>query len=242
MTRRILSGALVAGLLAGLVAALLQLATLVPLILEAEVFETAAGAAPGQLHAEAAEPAVPVAVPVADGSGGGTLWRAFGTVSMTLVSYSGFGLLLGAGMALAARAGVAPSARTGLMWGLAGFAAVHLAPAVGLAPELPGAQAAALQARQAWWILCVAATAAGLGCLAFGRGWPVLAGGVALILLPQLVGAPQAPTEAGLVPPGLAAAFVARSLGVAAVGWALLGTIAGALAAVPPPALRARAA
>ena len=221
MTRRILSGALVAGLLAGLLAAALQIGTLVPLILDAEVFET--GGAVAHAHAEGAAPHVHAAA--------SELWRHFGTLAMTLVAYAGFALVLGAGMALAARAGHRLDARTGALWGLGGFAAVHLAPAVGLPPELPGADAAALGARQAWWVLCVASTGLGLAALAFGRGAAPVALGLALVALPHLLGAPQVPSHDGLVPPGLAATFVARSLGVAAVGWLALGTLAGALAA-----------
>lgn len=220
MSPRILSGALVAGLVAGLLAALLNLWTLTPLILEAEGFE-GAHLHDGEEHVHAAEPA--------------GLSRAFGTVATTLVAYAGFGLLLGAGMALAARSGVAVDARRGLLWGLGGFAALHLAPAVGLPPELPGLEAADLSARQAWWALTVAATALGLAILAFGRGAAQAALGAALILLPHALGAPQAGGHQGAVPPGLAAAFATRSLGVAAVSWALLGALAGAWAARPAP-------
>lgn len=221
MSFRILSGALVAGLVAGFVAALLNLWTLTPLILEAEGFE-GAHAHDGVEHTHAAEPP--------------GVSRAFGTVATTLVAYAGFGLLLGAGMAMAARSGVAVDARRGVLWGLAGFAAVHLAPAVGLPPELPGMEAADLAARQAWWTLTVAATALGLAVIAFGRGGPYAALGAALILLPHALDAPQAGSHGGAVPPGLAAAFATRSLGVAALSWALLGALAGAWAARPAPA------
>lgn len=217
VTSRILSGALVAGLAAGLLAALLDLWAVTPLILEAEAFEL------GAAHAD---------------GGGGTdlqaveagLPRAFGTVATTLVAYAGFGLALGAGMALAARAGHGIGLRRGAAWGLAGFLAAHLAPAAGLPPELPGMAAADLAARQAWWALCVGATAMGLAALAFGRGAAWIALGAALILLPHALGAPQPPSYEGLPPPGLTAAFATRSLAVAALAWVALGALAGALA------------
>lgn len=226
VTSRILSGALIAGLGAGLLAALMTLWTLTPLILQAEGFETGTehahdGSAP-HVHAEAPD-----------------LARALGTVAMTVVAYAGFGLALGAGMALAARAGHAVDARRGLLWGLGGFLAVHLAPAVGLPPDLPGMIAAELAARQAWWALCVGATATGLAALAFGRSPPWIALGAALILMPHALGAPQPPTPWGLVPPGLTAAFATRSLGVAALAWAVLGALAGALAERRPFLARA---
>ncbi len=220
MTARMLSGALIAGLAAGLLAAILNLWTLTPLILEAESFEGAHIHVHdnGTEHVHAAE----------DAPGG--LSRATGTVAMTLVAYAGFALVMGAGMALAVRAGHRLDARTGLLWGLAGFAAVQFAPAAGLPPELPGTESASLAARQAWWVLCAGATAAGLAALAFGRRAVFVALGLALLLLPHAIGAPQPPSHDGTVPPGLAVAFAARALGVAALSWALLGTLAGALA------------
>jgi predicted cobalt transporter CbtA len=66
-------------------------------------------------------------------------------------------------MALAARSGHDLDARRGLLWGLGGFAALHLAPAVGLPPELPGMASADLAARQPGGPLR-GATATGLAC------------------------------------------------------------------------------
>jgi cobalt transporter subunit CbtA len=223
VTSRILTGALIAGLAAGLLAALLNLWTLTPLILAAEAFEG------GEVHLHEDGAAHVHAAPEAGASG-----RAFGTVATTLVAYAGFGLVLGGAMAFAARHGHRIDARTGALWGLAGFAAVQLAPAVGLPPELPGMDSAALAARQSWWALCVGATALGLASLAFGRSAAWLALGATLVLAPHLLGAPEPPTHEGLVPPGLAAAFATRSLGVAALSWAVLGALAGALAERAP--------
>jgi len=53
----------------------------------------------------------------------------------------------------------------------AGFVAFSLAPAAGLPLGLPGMAAAALEARQIWWVCTVAATAAGLALLAFPPAW-----------------------------------------------------------------------
>ncbi|HVG49165.1 MAG TPA: CbtA family protein [Rubellimicrobium sp.] len=232
MTSRVLTGALIAGLVAGLLAAILNLWTLTPLIVRAEVFEAAhvaQGAPEVHVHADGTEH-----VHAAPDGGTGMLDRALGTVAMTLVAYMGFGLVLGAGMAAASRQGHRLDARTGLLWGLAGFAAVQLAPAVGLPPELPGMEGASLVARQSWWVLCVGSTALGLAALAFGRTLSWLALAVALVLLPHLLGAPQPPGRESLVPPELAAAFATRSLGVAALSWAALGSLAGVLSERAP--------
>lgn len=117
----------------------------------------------------------------------------------------------------------------GLLWGLAGFTAFALAPAFGLPPELPGSVAAELVARQIWWVTTSAATAAALALMVFVRApWAILIG-VAVLIVPHLIGAPQPPEGSGVVPPELAAAFAARSLVVNAVFWALLGLATGAL-------------
>ena len=98
--------------------------------------------------------------------------------------------------------------RQGLFWGFAGFAVFTLAPGLGLPPELPAMPAADLAARQAWWIGCVLATAAGLALIVFGRPPALAALGVALLVLPHLFGAPQPPGHASPVPADLHRDFV----------------------------------
>ena len=66
------------------------------------------------------------------------LWT---TVFFGLV-YVAYALILVAGFGLARVYGKVITAREGLLWGIAGFAAFQLAPAMGLAPELPGTLAA----------------------------------------------------------------------------------------------------
>lgn len=251
MFKRLFAGALFAGLGAGALAALIELTFVVPLIHEGELYETGAlihfGAAGSQEHAhdEAAAPATAGAVALSDvapaaeaehnhsGHDHGDapenpLARAISTTGFFMVSYTGFALLLIAGFALAERAGHAVSARTGVIWGLCGFFAVQLAPGFGLPPELPGGAGAALEARQLWWVVCVASTAGGLALLAFGRNALAFGAGAVLLAAPHLFGAPTA-AFAGVAPPELSAHFTARVLGAGAVCWALLGTIAGAI-------------
>ena len=73
------------------------------------------------------------------------------------------------------------------------------------------------------------ATAAAIGLMLFaGAAWAIPVG-VALLVAPHVIGAPHPPAGAGRVPPELAAAFAARSLGVNAAFWALLGLATGAL-------------
>jgi cobalt transporter subunit CbtA len=120
-------------------------------------------------------------------------------------------------------------ARRGLLWGVAGFAAVSLLPALGLPPELPGTPAADIADRQLWWLLTAAASAGGIGLMVFGRNWGVIATGLALVIAPHLIGAPVPPSHDVSYPGALAGEFVVASLVVSAVLWSLAGLVSGAL-------------
>ncbi len=218
MLRRILWTALAAGLVAGVFVSLAQEIEVVPLILEAETYE--AGAAP---HDEAAAAAGGEHEDGAWAPGDG-IERALFTFLANLLTAVGFALLLGAGFALH---GGPVDARRGALWGLAGFAAFALAPAVGLAPELPGSVAADLGARQVWWLGTAVATAGGIALIVFARARWLKALGVALIAVPHLIGAPRPDGHGGALPPELAAEFAVASLVVAAMFWAVLGTASG---------------
>jgi len=238
MLRRILSAALGAGVGVGLLLAALQQVALVPLILEAEKYEQGPSPDKGAMNSVPREPAevvLPALVAGAQAHGheaqasvtdADRLWRTISATIATTLASVGFALVLVGAFAVSGRP---VGAREGVLWGLAGFAAFALAPAFGLAPELPGAVAGDLAARQIWWTGTVAATALGLALLAFGRLPSIAALGLAVIALPQLVGAPHGGAGAGSAPPELAAAFAARTLVVAAVFWAVLGWAGGAL-------------
>jgi len=120
-------------------------------------------------------------------------------------------------------------ARRGLLWGIAGFAALSLLPALGLPPELPGTPAADIFERQTWWLAAAAASAGGIALLVFGRHWALMAAGVALILAPHVVGAPLPPSHDVTYPGALAGEFVIASLVVSALLWSLSGLAAGGL-------------
>ncbi len=217
MLKRILLASLVAGLVGGIVISIVQEFTTTPLILHAEQFENAPASgqstAPAGGEAEAWGPT--------DGIER-TLFTSFGNI----VAGVGFALMLVAGFALH---GGEVDGRRGVLWGVAGFAVFSLAPALGLPPEVPGALAAELVARQGWWLAAVAATALGLGLMVFTRKtvWIVL--GVIVLAAPHVIGAPHPEKLGGPVPPELAAHFVAASLVTAAVFWAMLGWLSGTL-------------
>lgn len=244
MMKRMVASALFAGFAAGLFAVLLHFAFVEKLILLAEEYEAGAlvhfpsGDAGHQHDAPAAndsqQPAMTAATEGEQAMTGhdhqhqadedtSPILRHGLTVLFACLIYSGYGLILVAGFALANQFGQVIRVRDGLLWGLAGFAAVQLAPAMGLEPELPGTLSAGLDARQVWWVGTAIATAAGLGLLGYGRGLVVRLAGLVVMALPHVIGAPEIEGFHGVVPPELASRFAARSLGVGLIAWLVLG-------------------
>lgn len=222
--RSIVFAATVTGLVAGLFLAVVHHFTTVPYILAAETFEVSGGevapAEHGQAGGHEAAPASQESWTPADG-----FERTFYTVVADIVTGVAFAFLLIAGYALSGR----PIGwRRGLLWGLAGFASVMIAPAVGMPPGLPGIEAAPLGVRQAWWIGTALATAGGLGLLAFLRTPWSAAVAVLLIAAPHLIGAPPPPDVTTLVPASVRQGFIAAVTVSSFLFWAVLGVI-GAL-------------
>lgn len=219
MFSKVVVSALIAGFGAGLFAAVLQFAFVQPILLHAELFETGAlthfGADPSAAH-------------VAH-DGGIDIMRDGLSIMFSALIYVGYALMLLALMVFAEERGQPITARTGLIWGIAGWITVQMAPAFGLAPELPGMNAADVEARQIWWFATVAATGLGLWFVAFGRNWAMW--GVAIILLaaPHIIGAPMPDTLTGPAPPELGAEFAARAIGTGLAVWAVLGLLLGAV-------------
>lgn len=229
MLYRILLVGLLAGLIAGTASTALQLAWAVPLIQQAEAFEPATaepghGAGPHSHDGHTQEH---------DRHAHGEAWAPTDGASRnfwTLLSNVSLGA--GAGFILAAIFALRPGAlgaRRGLIWGLAAFASVGIAPALGLPPELPGTMAAPVEARQMWWLLTAGCTATGLALL-FGRRPAALrAAGAALLLVPHLLGAPQPEVHAALAPLELQREFIVAALVCSGLFWLVLGTAAGVL-------------
>lgn len=217
MFKRILTSALFAGAGAGLIAALLQIYFLQPVLLVAEAYEI------GEIvHLGMDEPAsaavsfLSIDIP-RDGL----------SIVFTMLIYTGYALMLLAAMSAAQDRGARICARSGVVWGLAGFVAFHMAPAFSLAPELPGAAHIDLTARQIWWFSTVAASAFALWLIAFGRGIAAFAFAAVLLLAPHVIGAPHPESFIGAAPPELASLFAARALGLGLLAWILLGAFAG---------------
>ncbi len=249
MIQRMLTSALFAGCAVGLLAALLHFAFVQKYVLLGELYETGAvthfsSGSASETASSAPDPAPESAHDHANpgqhadglaheahahGPSPSDMTRNAYTVLFTVLVYSAYALILVAGFGLAESFGPKIGAAEGMLWGLAGFASFQMAPAMGLAPELPGTIAADLGARQLWWWGTVAATASALALIGYGRKpWAILLAAI-LLAAPHLIGAPQIDAYSGVAPPEVAAAFSANVLGVGLMVWLCLGWVAGAL-------------
>ena len=218
---RILLPAVIAGILSGALLTGLQHVEVIPLIYQAETFENSATVAAGHAHDGEAS-GVHEAEPWAPDDG---IERTSITLLANIVAAVGFGLLLSVAFVLLSAKGRSVVWRGGLLWGLAGFGIFNLAPALGLPPELPGSEAAALDGRQGWWILTVVMTALGLGLIAFARPVYVRALGFIPLVIPHIIGAPAPEHHGGLAPQEMAERFVYASLATSAAFWLALGAL-----------------
>jgi cobalt transporter subunit CbtA len=215
--KRIAAAALLAGVLAGLLLTAVQRIQVIPILLQAEVYEDNAAhvhANADDAHHHDAEAWKP------ENGWERTFYTAMANVSLAI----GFALLLSAAMALR---GGATSWRSGLLWGLAGYTIFFVAPALGLPPEVPGSEAAPLAERQLWWMLAVGGTSVGLALLLFARSTLMKILGVALLVVPHLIGAPQPAIHASTAPQELAHTFIFASALANAVLWLALGAFTG---------------
>jgi cobalt transporter subunit CbtA len=225
MIARILTIAVVSGLVAGIIVTGAQLLRVVPLIQKAETYEQTALEA-GHAHGAAAEAqGAHSHVEEAWGPDDGLERTAF-TLMANVLTAVGFALLLNAGLAIYGRP---VGLKQGLLWGLAGFAVFALAPAIGLPPELPGLHAADLFDRQTWYFGTILATGCGLAMAVFQSRWALKGLGAVLIVAPHIIGAPHPAEMGGGTPPELAAMFVIASLATTALLWIVLGGVSGYL-------------
>jgi len=222
---RIILPAIVAGILAGLLLTGLQYIEVIPLIHEAESYEKSGaddhehGAHDAQAHGHDDEAWAPD-----DG-----LERFAMTLLANVVAAIGFGLLLSVSFSVLAARGRVLTWQAGILWGLAGFGVFNLAPSLGLPPELPGSNAAALAGRQGWWIMAVLLTAFGLGMIAFARPAYLRALGLVPIALPHIIGAPTPDIHGGLAPAEVAQRYVYASLITNGLFWLVLGALSAFL-------------
>ena len=233
MFRNLFFAALVAALCAGLATSAFQAWRVTPLIFAAESFD--GGGEEAHVHAEGA---AGHARDEAAGTGahhhGEDEWmpqdgfeRTAYTILANVLMAAGYALILGA---VSVIFNLPITWSSGLLWGLGGYAAFTLAPALSLPPGMPGMPVADTLARQLWWAGAAVSTGAALVLVAKVRTPWALAAGVALVLLPQLIGAPQAPDEPTGVPPRMTAEFVSAVLYNGAIFWVVLGLVFGRMA------------
>ena len=111
-----------------------------------------------------------------------------------MLIYCGYALAVIALMSVAQERGAKITPTNGMIWGVAGFVAAHLAPGFSLAPEVPGVAAADVTLRQMWFFPTVAAAALAMWLLAFYRNAVGIAVAVVLLLAPHVIGAPEPDT------------------------------------------------
>lgn len=230
MFKRIVFSAALAGVVAGVLLTGIQQLQVAPIIVEAETYEAdgsegeAVGSA-GEAHAPADGGSHAHGAREHDGHEHDgwspadgferTFWTGVANVGMAV----GFALLLVAAFSL--RENV--SWRQGILWGLGGYAAFFALPALGLAPELPGAEAAALESRQAWWLVTATLSVIGVALIGLTRGWRWKAAAVVLIAVPHLIGAPHPEIGHSLAPAELVRMFIVATAIANAVFWVVLG-------------------
>jgi cobalt transporter subunit CbtA len=221
--RSIVLSAIVVGFVSGAAITVVQFFSTVPLILKGELYERGTPEAAAKPHSSAHEHSAGSEEP------GAAAWEpkeglernAF-TAAANILTAIGFALLLAGIYALR---GHPVQWHEGLLWGLGGFVVFTVAPGLGLPPELPGIPAAPLAARQLWWIVTAAATAAGLYLIFFRRAAWAAVFGLCLIVSPHLFGAPQLSETHSAVPAALSHQFVVAVTLTSLLFWVLLGTL-----------------
>lgn len=217
MLNRLLTSAVFAGAAAGLAAAVLQLSFVQPVLLHAELYEG------GDLVHFGRQSLVPVAQELDRLNP----MRDILSVMFMMLTFTGYALIMVAGMSFAEERGASISGRTGIMWGLAGFFVFFLAPGFSLPAEVPGVAAADVPVRQIWWIATVASAAVAVWLIAFSNNRPLWAVAALLLLAPHVIGAPQPEVFTGPAPTEIGALFVTRATGTNFAAWLLLGCLAG---------------
>lgn len=192
--RNLIFSACLVGLVAGLVLTAAQALGVTPIILAAEEYEVAeeSVAATAEIHShgeDATSPHHDSGEPWAPDDG--TERTGYSALSNVLAGI-GFAAVVLAVMSQMQSLGVTRITPVkGLLWGLAGFLTVFVSPGLGLPPEIPGVEAAALDSRQSWWLLAVIGSGAGLGLLAFAPNRFKVVGVIAIVVPHWVVRAPH---------------------------------------------------
>lgn len=230
MVRETVLTAAIAGLVAALVLTILQIVWVTPIILQAETYEqppqTDQVDAPEHTHEHKAGGASAAAH---EHHHDAEEWKPQDGWERTAFTLAA-NLLMGFGYAMALIAVYLlwrepRSAAYGAIYGIGGFLVFFLAPSLGLPPELPGTAAAAVIDRQLWWAMVAVATATGLLLLLSRVTWKARVLGLALIVAPHFIAAPQPEVAGSLAPETLQSQFRVAATLSSAIFWLLLGWV-----------------
>jgi cobalt transporter subunit CbtA len=224
MIIRIFIAAILAGIVAGIFYTGAQAVKVVPIIIEAETYESGGETLENHSHSTVAKGQTAHehnkdAWAPQDG-----FERIFYSLISNVLVGVAYSLLLAAAIVLS-KMPVSPKA--GIAWGAAGFVVFVLAPGLGLPPEVPGTVAASVPDRQAWWLATVVLTAGGLALFAFKTQWYMMALGLVLIVASHVYGAPEPVHHASLAPANLAVEFVVAAIVTSGLFWLVLGGVLG---------------
>ncbi len=212
--RELVTAALWTGLLAGLLLTMIQQIEVIPTLHKAEVYEEMAASLIHTDDSHQANEWQP------ENGLERTLYTAMANISLGL----GFALLMGSIMLVRGRP---EQWRSGLLWGLAGYLSIFVAPSLGLPPEVPGTAAANLEDRQTWWLLTVLDTGFGLWLLAFAKTRTNQFFGAVLLFAPHLIGAPQPEVHSSAAPTELVKTFITATAYTNAIFWLAIGGLMG---------------
>jgi len=188
--RRIIVNAIFVGVITGCLLSLVQFVGVSPIIFAAEAYEVEEPAVGAGHHHEAGTPDHHDTEAWAPEDGGERTSYSILANILASIGFSAVILSLMSQFQFQLQGVSQLNLLKGGLWGLAGFIAFFVAPGIGLPPEIPGVEAAALENRQSWWLLAVIATAVGMAVLAFS---PIKykVTGVIAIALPHVIGAPH---------------------------------------------------
>jgi len=185
--RRLILASLLVGLVSGLFLTLGQQWQVAPIIFAAEVFEVEPEIVEQEVGSHGSDHNHDTHAWAPEDGAERFLYSGLSNVLAAI----GFSALLIAIMGQLQLSGTTRlTALKGMVWGGAGFIAFFVAPGLGLPPEIPGVEAAALENRQGWWVMTIFLTSAGLAALAFAPAL-VKIGGLVLLATPHLIGAPH---------------------------------------------------
>jgi len=220
MLRSILFAAIITGTLTGILLTGIQHLQVIPLIQQAEHYESGGTSSQIQQHDHVGTEHDNLAH-----NNSKTLERHLFTLLANILAAISFALLLASAITLSKHSGW----YKGLFWGIAGYLCFFVAPALGLSPKLPGTLGAPLYDQQLWWVATVTATAIGLGLLVFAKHILLKSLGLVFLAMPHVIGAPLPSQAYSAAPEQLRSEFIIATALANAGFWIILGALSGYL-------------